>query len=373
MNSSLERSSERYGPAQLGGGAFGSHQRYERFEGQQAAACGPGACRAPGAGCAARDEGARRLAGSLRCYLGLSSRLLFGVVVSIWAREIAKGDPPQGALDLTVEGLRSSHGMSPSRRARHRARGARHESSIRGNTRNASGCGNTHPRASRQALLDQRIPLIMARLPRLCNDEAAESTGKCRRTIVARDEADLRLTSFAMLRPGRSRWARKLYLVIFEADTPAGKAFDVALLLAILVGLLVVSLDSVTAIAATHGRLLARVEWVLSVLFSIEYRLAPGVPAKPAALRVQLLRPGRSAQPAADVHGPLLARGKVSRRHPLVPVAEDISRPQVGSLRSLGRHASAVLGSVHAMAPPDVKRTAANDRKPSRSRRYPER
>jgi voltage-gated potassium channel len=76
-----------------------------------------------------------------------------------------------------------------------------------------------------------------------------------------------------MLRPGRSRWAQKLYVVIFEADTPVGKAFDVALLLAIMVGLLVVSLDSVNAIAATHGRLLARTEWILSALFSIEYVL----------------------------------------------------------------------------------------------------
>jgi len=43
-----------------------------------------------------------------------------------------------------------------------------------------------------------------------------------------------------------SPWREKLRVIIFEADTPAGKAFDVGLLLAICLSVLAVLLDSVT-------------------------------------------------------------------------------------------------------------------------------
>lgn len=70
-----------------------------------------------------------------------------------------------------------------------------------------------------------------------------------------------------------SRWRSKLHEVIFEADTPAGKAFDVALLIVILASVLVVLLESVPSVRAEHGRTLWAVEWGLTGLFTVEYLL----------------------------------------------------------------------------------------------------
>ncbi|MGD8331962.1 MAG: hypothetical protein PVJ49_21185 [Acidobacteriota bacterium] len=55
-------------------------------------------------------------------------------------------------------------------------------------------------------------------------------------------------------------WRKRLHEIIFEADTPDGKAFDVALLIAILVSMLAVSLETVAPIAARYGRLLVATE-----------------------------------------------------------------------------------------------------------------
>ncbi len=72
---------------------------------------------------------------------------------------------------------------------------------------------------------------------------------------------------------GESAWQRRLFLIIFESDTAAGKAFDVALLIAIFLSVIVVMLESVQSIAATHGPVLHALEWVFTILFTIEYVL----------------------------------------------------------------------------------------------------
>jgi voltage-gated potassium channel len=61
--------------------------------------------------------------------------------------------------------------------------------------------------------------------------------------------------------------------VIFEADTPAGRAFDIVLLIAIVLSVLVVCLESVPEIRAAHHDLLIQIEWVFTILFTIEYVL----------------------------------------------------------------------------------------------------
>lgn len=66
-------------------------------------------------------------------------------------------------------------------------------------------------------------------------------------------------------------WRDKWYEIIFEADTPAGKTFDVLLLIAILLSILVVMLESVEAIRAQYGPYLIGAEWFITVLFSLEY------------------------------------------------------------------------------------------------------
>lgn len=76
-----------------------------------------------------------------------------------------------------------------------------------------------------------------------------------------------------MLRQGRSAWAKRAYIIIFEADTPLGKAFDIALLLTIVLGLVAVSLESVASIREVYGGRLERIEWAVSLLFTVEYLL----------------------------------------------------------------------------------------------------
>jgi len=66
-------------------------------------------------------------------------------------------------------------------------------------------------------------------------------------------------------------WKKKLHEIIFEADTRAGKAFDIALLVLILISVAVVMLESVNSIRLIHGKTLNNIEWVLTILFSIEY------------------------------------------------------------------------------------------------------
>jgi voltage-gated potassium channel len=65
----------------------------------------------------------------------------------------------------------------------------------------------------------------------------------------------------------------RLHTIIFESDTRAGRAFDVALLWAVLLSVLAVTLESVAGIRARHERLLHTVEWAFTLLFTIEYVL----------------------------------------------------------------------------------------------------
>ncbi len=68
-------------------------------------------------------------------------------------------------------------------------------------------------------------------------------------------------------------WREKIYEVIFEADTPLGKAFDVALLWAILGSVAAVCLDSVASFQERFHGIFVAAEWVFTALFSIEYIL----------------------------------------------------------------------------------------------------
>lgn len=68
-------------------------------------------------------------------------------------------------------------------------------------------------------------------------------------------------------------WREKVYEIIFEADTPFGKAFDVALLSAIVGSVLTVCLDSVAAFEQHYHEVFVIAEWTFTALFSIEYVL----------------------------------------------------------------------------------------------------
>lgn len=63
----------------------------------------------------------------------------------------------------------------------------------------------------------------------------------------------------------------RLYTIIFEADTRAGWRFDVALIIAIVLSILVVIVDSMTTASKTYDRVLNGLEWTFTILFTIEY------------------------------------------------------------------------------------------------------
>ena len=68
-------------------------------------------------------------------------------------------------------------------------------------------------------------------------------------------------------------WRGHLYRVIFEHNTPAGRAFDVALLAAIALSVAAVMLESVPEVRRRHGPALVAAEWAFTVLFTAEYFL----------------------------------------------------------------------------------------------------
>lgn len=73
--------------------------------------------------------------------------------------------------------------------------------------------------------------------------------------------------------PPEPAWRLRLHEVIFEADTPAGRGFDVALLVAISLSVFIVLLESVGSIRDSYGPLLYGIEWALTGLFTVEYVL----------------------------------------------------------------------------------------------------
>lgn len=68
-------------------------------------------------------------------------------------------------------------------------------------------------------------------------------------------------------------WRVRLHTVIFEADTPAGKRFDVALLWAILLSVGAVLVESVASVRAAYGEELRALEFLFTGLFTVEYIL----------------------------------------------------------------------------------------------------
>jgi voltage-gated potassium channel len=71
----------------------------------------------------------------------------------------------------------------------------------------------------------------------------------------------------------RARWRARLHEIIFESDTALGRAFDLALLVAILVSVAAVLLESVAEIRVRHGETLRVIEWTITIAFTVEYAL----------------------------------------------------------------------------------------------------
>ncbi|MDP2069720.1 MAG: ion transporter [Lutibacter sp.] len=69
----------------------------------------------------------------------------------------------------------------------------------------------------------------------------------------------------------KSNWKTKLYQIIYEADTVAGKSFDIVLIIAILFSIVLVMLESVESFDAKYHNFLNVSEWVITILFTLEY------------------------------------------------------------------------------------------------------
>lgn len=73
--------------------------------------------------------------------------------------------------------------------------------------------------------------------------------------------------------PDASPRRRKTYEVIFGHETAAGRSFDIGLILAILGSVAAIMLESMPAVRELHGPLLRRLEWIFTILFTVEYAL----------------------------------------------------------------------------------------------------
>lgn len=79
-----------------------------------------------------------------------------------------------------------------------------------------------------------------------------------------------------------NNWKHKLHEVIYEADTPAGKWFDIILLILIIASIVVVMLESVDDIGSVYAYELNTAEWIITILFTIEYFARIIVISKPS-------------------------------------------------------------------------------------------
>src|SRR4051812_21904223 len=73
------------------------------------------------------------------------------------------------------------------------------------------------------------------------------------------------------LGPPPPGWRRRMYEVIFESETPAGRAFDKIIVVVILVSVAVVIADSVQGLNRRYRIAFDLAEWLFTLLFTVEY------------------------------------------------------------------------------------------------------
>ncbi|HTO04015.1 MAG TPA: ion transporter, partial [Opitutus sp.] len=81
-------------------------------------------------------------------------------------------------------------------------------------------------------------------------------------------------------------WRARLHEIVFEADTPGGKRFDLLLLIVIGLSVLAVCLESVRDLRLRYGTQLRVAEWVFTILFTIEYVVRLAAVRRPARYAV---------------------------------------------------------------------------------------
>ena len=68
-------------------------------------------------------------------------------------------------------------------------------------------------------------------------------------------------------------WRERIHEVIFEADTRGGRVFDLLLMMAIILSVITVSLESVESVNSSYKKELLFLEWGFTILFTVEYVL----------------------------------------------------------------------------------------------------
>ncbi|HLM62607.1 MAG TPA: ion transporter, partial [Pyrinomonadaceae bacterium] len=71
----------------------------------------------------------------------------------------------------------------------------------------------------------------------------------------------------------KTPWRRRLHEIIFEADTRAGRTFDLVLLFLIVSSIVIVMLESVKSFRDDYGEAFYYLEWMFTILFTLEYAL----------------------------------------------------------------------------------------------------
>ena len=71
------------------------------------------------------------------------------------------------------------------------------------------------------------------------------------------------------LNNSRKSWKRKLHETLYEADTPSGEIFNIALFIVIIASIVFVMLESIGTVDAEYHDFLNTAEWVITILFSL--------------------------------------------------------------------------------------------------------
>ena len=91
----------------------------------------------------------------------------------------------------------------------------------------------------------------------------------------------------------KTKLQHRLHEIIYEADTSIGKLFDLIIITLILLSVVFVALDSVQPIYAKYHKELNLAEWMITIIFTIEYIariLAVKKPIKYIQYIIQLIK-----------------------------------------------------------------------------------
>ncbi|HDR89810.1 MAG TPA: ion transporter [Bacteroidetes bacterium] len=81
--------------------------------------------------------------------------------------------------------------------------------------------------------------------------------------------------------PSSDSLKKRWYRIIFETKTPAGKWFDMILLILILISVVVVIMESMAPVNRQYGKWLRTIEWIITLAFTVEYIIRIMVVRKP--------------------------------------------------------------------------------------------